>query len=552
MKALRPLLPALLFLVQMQAGAQLQWYQDQDGPNQYPSGTMPTCILPFNANSFLSLYLWSTDADNNFVWKISRSSLSGTEEKTFYISGRFSQVQMKIASNGFIYAMESSYPAGAGPVYTLFKLDGNLSMKAQRTISLPGTFTIYNINAFATDDDANIYVAGDGATQDQSPASFVIKSSSNFLTRWNHIDTIPTSFTQMQVDHHGTVWLMEDYYSFYPDVHIRSISQSGAMERVNTLTTSPGRQGISMQLDAADNLLLYGNEMDSNYMVDVFLYKFNSSSRQIVYRKSFFTSQYIYINDLKQDGTGNIFALTTWFNSSWEQTSRVCSIYPNNGSVIWSQDFSYVQDSITLNRLAIGRGNLLYAVGQQSQDLNWSRGYAVRLQKWGGSLSNLQGPDSVSFYKMHYLMDGIADRNDQLIAVGATNDLDPITFTSTYSRAFASRYNNVAPLVRSSGTQTTDQPQTNTNAATNEPAAGKAILAYPNPAKDHITVTGSDLGGYSKLSLMDEKGKAVWQQMLNGSAVTINVGSLPNGNYTIWLSAGRDGLQKAVRFIVSR
>ncbi len=552
MKFIRPLLPALLCILFMQAGAQLQWYQNQNGPNQYPSGTMPTSILPYTSNSFLSLYLWSTDANNNFTWKISRSSLGGAEEKTYYISGRFPQVQIKTASNGNIYALERSFPPASGAGTPIFKLDANLMLKGQRTISLPGGFTIYNINGFAADDESNIYLAGDGATQDQSPASFVIKSGSNLLTRWNRIDTIATSFSQLQVDHHGTVWLVEDFYSFYPDIHLRSINSYGTGEHVYIVTTSPGRQSISSQLDAMDNLLLYGNETDSTGAYDIYLYKFNTFNKRIAYRTNFFSSQYVYVNDLKQDDAGNIFGLFTWYNSSWEQTSRITAIHPYTGNVTWSQDFSYTQDSIILNKLAVSRGNLIYGIGQQSLNLNFTRGFAVRIRKWGAAAGNLQGPDSVGFNKMHYLLDGIADRNNQLISVGATNDLDPVTMMSTYSRAFAGRYND-APLGRSAGsqTETTDQPLS-TEETIVETTAPETLHVYPNPAKDQITVTGKDLASYSRLSVMDGKGHPVWQQNLNGSSPTINVSALPNGTYTVWLASANGVMQKGLRFVVSR
>jgi hypothetical protein len=552
MKFIRPLLPAFLCMLFMQTGAQLQWYQNQNGPNQYPSGTMPTSILPYTSSSFLSLYLWSTDASNNFTWKISRSSLNGTEEKTFYITGMFSQVQIKTASNGYIYALESSFPSGSGAEYTIFKLDANLQLKAQRTISLPGGFTINNINGFAADDESNIYLAGDGATQNQSPASFVIKSGSNLLTRWNHIDTIATSFSQLLVDHRGTIWLVEDFYSFYPDIHLRTINSSGMGEHVYTVTASPGRQSISSQLDAMDNLLLYGNETDSTGAYDIYLYKFNTYNRRVTNRKNYFSSPYIYINDLKQDDAGNLFALFTWYNSSWEQTSRVSAIHPFSGNISWSRDFSYTQDSIVLNKLAVSRGNLIYGIGLQSLNLNFTRGFAVRIRKWGAAAGNLQGPDSVGFNKMHYLLDGIADRNNQLISVGATNDLDPVTMTSTYSRAFAGRYNN-APIGREAGSsmETNDQALSVPDPIVETPAV-ETIHVYPNPARDQITVTGKDLSSYSRLSVMDGKGHPVWQQNLNGSSPTINISALPNGTYTVWLGSANGMMQKGINFVVSR
>jgi len=63
------------------------------------------------------------------------------------------------------------------------------------------------------------------------------------------------------------------------------------------------------------------------------------------------------------------------------------------------------------------------------------------LTKNGQLNGSLPAPDSVAFQRNHTLADGIFDNNHRLIAIGNTNDFDTITYSSSYYRAFAVRFN---------------------------------------------------------------------------------------------------------------
>ncbi len=60
----------------------------------------------------------------------------------------------------------------------------------------------------------------------------------------------------------------------------------------------------------------------------------------------------------------------------------------------------------------------------------------------------------------------------------------------------------------------------------------QGIMLYPNPAKEFVTITLSATKP-SMIHIIDNNGKIVMQQKLNATAVTLNIGSLPTGIYSV-------------------
>jgi hypothetical protein len=147
MKIFKPLLFIQLLLLQFTLSAQVQWYQNQDGNNQYPNGTSAISVQPFTTSSFIACYLWTINNDE-YTWKISKTNMNGNEEKTFFVSGTTAQVEVKAGKNNTIYVLKKNYQIGQNPEYIVYKLDGNFVIKAQKTISFPNGFNIINLNAF--------------------------------------------------------------------------------------------------------------------------------------------------------------------------------------------------------------------------------------------------------------------------------------------------------------------------------------------------------------------------------------------------------------------
>ena len=65
------LLSFILLLLQTLLVAQVQWFQNQDGNNSYPNGTVGTSVQPLTSTSFVATYLWHADNDQ-FTWKLSK------------------------------------------------------------------------------------------------------------------------------------------------------------------------------------------------------------------------------------------------------------------------------------------------------------------------------------------------------------------------------------------------------------------------------------------------------------------------------------------------
>ena len=83
MKSIKPIILLSLLSIQLSLCTQAQWYQNQDGNNPPPYGTVATTVLPFTSTTFIACYLWSSNNEQN-TWKISKSNMNGTEKKHFF------------------------------------------------------------------------------------------------------------------------------------------------------------------------------------------------------------------------------------------------------------------------------------------------------------------------------------------------------------------------------------------------------------------------------------------------------------------------------------
>lgn len=550
-----PILLLLQVLFYQNLPAQIQWYQNQDGPNQYPNGTNAGCIYNYNATSFIATYLWQAENDQ-VTWKVSKTNSAGTELKTFFVSGTTASIEVRIGVNKSVYVLKKDYPLGQNPVFTIFKLNANLEITAQSVISVADNFSIINLNVFELDDNSNLYLAGDGQISDGqnfNAASFVMKSDKNLVTKWVKKDQRQTSFTQVHIDNSGYVWVVEDFYTFFPDIKLQKISSNGQLIRQYTVQTDPGRYSLSTIMDDKSNLLIYGVKSVGDTAMAFYLHKFSRSSGSIVYRKNLFTTAGMFINDLKTDDNGSIFTLITQYQASGELNSRISRISSGTGNVNWNHLLYYSQDSCSLAHLALTASDKIYAVGLKSCHNYFSKGFAIRLKKNGQNDGDYVSPDSVAFRRTHYLQDAIADQQDHLIAIGGTTDLDTINFNSSYIRAFAVRFNdrrcdNDRPAAEASfiakGTSSSDN--------TESLQAAAMISVYPNPVTEYLTISGLNDGGYDRISIFNMAGEKVMQQNVSGNSSKIDASSLIAGVYLVQLRSSVTLKEKSVKFVVRK
>jgi Secretion system C-terminal sorting domain len=556
MKTPKPLLLIFLLLLQVSLSAQVQWYQNQDGNNQFPAGTVATSVQPFTTTSFIGTYLWTTNNDT-FTWKISKSNLEGTEEKIFLITGITAQVEVRVGKNNIIYVLEKNYPFGQNPEYTVYKLDSNLTVKAQQSVTFPNSFNIFNLNAFEVDKWNNVYLAGDGQYPSGpgfNPASFVLKTNNNLVTQWNRMDSTQTSFTQLHVDRWGTVLLLADFYTFFPDVHLTRISANGQYAQNFTIETDPGRFSLFSALDDNDNLLLYGGKSIGDTAQGMYLYKFSRFFGRIVYRKTHFKSAGSQINDLKVDRGGNIFTLVTEWRPSGEQFSKISRINSNTGNIYWNHSIPYAQDSCNLQKLVVTDNDRFFAIGQRTSNNYFSKGFAMRMKKNGQADGNFPAPDSVNFQRSHWLVDGLADRNNQLIAIGGTTDLDTITFSSSYMRAFAIRFtgNTCNSAARPGTVEIATAATTVDNEKGEEIQFTNKLVVYPNPVQENLTVSGLNKDEYDRISVYNMQGAQLQEQTVNGTTARIDVTTLPGGVYLLVLRSSVTFKEKSIKFVVKK
>lgn len=192
MKTPKPIILLSVLLIQLTLGAQAQWYQNQDGNNPPPYGTVATTVLPFTSTTFIACYLWSSNNEQN-TWKISKSNMNGTEQKTFFSTATSSSVECKVGRNNTVYVFERSFTPDYTPQFIVYKLDANLHITRVRQIDFPNRFIIYNINTFELDNNGNVYFAGDGqypnSAGGSSPALFVVKTNNNLVNQWSKMDS---------------------------------------------------------------------------------------------------------------------------------------------------------------------------------------------------------------------------------------------------------------------------------------------------------------------------------------------------------------------------
>jgi len=556
MKTPKPILFLCLLVGQLTSFSQVQWYQNQDGNNQIPNGTVGTSINPFVNNSFIACYQWKIQNDN-YTWKISKTNVNGTEQRCFFVTGPTTTAEVRIGRYNTVYVLQRSFPQGQNPEYRIYKLDANLNIQTQRTISFPNSFNIFNLNAFELDNSDNVYVAGDGqypVGPGFSPASFVLKADKNLNTKWSRMDSVQTSYARLHITHNGYVQVVSDFYTSFPDVKIIRFSQNGQLVNTKTIQTDPGRYSLYSMLDDEDNLILYGGKSVNDTTQALYLYKIAYSNGRVVYRKTLFTAPGSQLNDLKMDKQGNIFTVVALYAGSENQVYKVSRINTSNGNISWNISFNYGADSCMLSRLVVDDKDKFYVVGEKRGCTYFSRGFAMRIKKNGHTDEILGGPDSINYQRTHYLVDGITDNNNQLIALGNTNDFDTLTGVTTYYRSFAVRYGAQhgggcdAPLGKGEAEGESEAEETKTEVT----VFNEKTVVYPNPVQDELTVSNQSVEEYDRLAIYNMQGTLQQQQSFSGAKARMDVSGLKDGVYLLILRSSATGKEKNVKFIVKR
>lgn len=556
MKAQHPFLLLILLAIQLTTSAQVQWYQSQDGQLQ-PNGTYATGILSLTRSSFVAAYMWRLENENN-TWKISKSHTNGTEQRTFFITAPYGIVEMKAGYRNTVYVLVRSFPFAQDPQYTIYKLDSNLVVKAQKTLSFPGTYTVFNLNVFELDENGNLYLAGDGQYPDGygfSPASFLLKADKNLVTRWTRMDSTQTSYARLHVERGGTIRLIEDFYTFFPDIRVQQIGTNGQLQQRRTYTTDPGRQSLNTLLDDDDNLLLTGTS-DNGAGQTLYLHKIARRTGLVVYRKNYLNAMAASLDDVKLDKDGQLYALLTQYNNSGSQC-RLARIQPRSGTLSWSRSFSFAQDSCRLRSIVLTEQEMVWLLGEKCSGSYYTKGLAMQVKRNGQRGDAFISPDSAAYARSHTLIRGIADAQEGLITIGNTNDMDTLTGSSSYFRAFA-----LGNTKRRHGhgcgqddRSTAIAETVATNQVLPELAKAEVIstpMVYPNPATDRITVRLPDAVLYDQVQIYDMQGHLQATQRSTGNTASFDLSRFASGMYMMVLRTSTGVTERPVRFAVKR
>ncbi|MEO7984097.1 MAG: T9SS type A sorting domain-containing protein [Bacteroidota bacterium] len=561
MKTPKPIFILLLLVLQQTLSAQVQWYQNQDGDNPAPYGTVATTVQPFTSTTFIACYLWRSTGELN-TWKISKSNTSGTELKTFFTTATSANAEFKIGRNNTVYVFERSFTPDYVPQYIVYKLDANLHVTAQRNIEFPNGFFIYNMNAFELDDAGNLYFAGDGQYPTTSggshPASFVVKTNKNLENQWNRMDSSETSYARLHIDRWGRVLVIEDYYTFFPQVRIRRFAGNGQSLTTFTVNTDASRYSLNTVLDDDDNILLYGGKTVGSSQA-MYLKRISRITGNTVYSKTHFSAPSLQLNDLKVDRYGNIFTLVSLGFSSGNQQSRISRIHLSSGNIAWTHTINFSADSCNLTKLVVNDNDRFYAIGEKKYHNYFSKGFALRMKKSGQADGNFASPDSVAFQRSHWLADGIIDNSNRLIAIGSTSDLDTVTYSNNYFRSFAVRLgannNNNCNFARAGTEEMTEEEGDNLMIpaeATDKAELAPKLNVYPNPVQNQLTISSIDPQEYDRVAIYNMQGALVLQKQVSTSIEKMDISNLTDGMYLLLLHSSVTFKEKSIKFVVRK
>lgn len=548
MKAPKPLLLAGWLVLHQLAFAQLQWYQNQDGQNISPYGTYASSVFPLGHHSFVACYQWQVNNDE-YTWKISKTGMNGTEQNSFFVSGIMAQAEIRVGRDQTVFVLKRNYPYGQNPEYRLYRLSSNLTILSEKLISLPGDFGIINLNAFEIDNEGNVYLAGDGQYPDgpgYSMASFVMKTSRNFVTKWSRMDSVQTSYTRLHVDNQQRVTLIEDFYSMYPAIKVIRINKTGTQAAAVTVVPDSMRYNLYSLIDKKNNLYLYGGKMVNDSVQAAFLCKLPAAASSFHFRKTIHSAPSSLLNDIRFDPGGRMFGLATLYFPD-EIETRITRINPSNGQFIWNRKISFRTDSCQFNKLVVDQSDRFYVVGEKKAGDYFAKGYAIRMKKNGQTDGRLPAPDSTAFQRVHSLMDGIIGTDRELIAIGNTSDFDTSTYSCTYNRAFAVRF----------GDQHCEQETSrNTQEETGTAAAAETTVTklqlFPNPVQDQLRVSGLNPEEYDKLFVYNMQGAVLYQQKISTPSALLDLSALSGGVYLLVLKSSVSLKEKTFKFLVSK
>lgn len=529
--------------------AQVQWYQDQDSHAPFPYGTYSNRSEPLTAHSFLASYQWKSEGDQ-VTWKLSKSNLAGQEQKTFMLTHSNAILDFHAGHRNEVFVFEKVFPSGQAAQYNVYRLDTNLVLLNQRTISFPGGYEIFNLNAFEIDDADNVYFAGDGQYPNGpgfSPASFVLKSDRHLNTKWSKIDSVPAVYCRVHIDRRGNVIVVDDNPDLFPAIHVREWTENGQLRKNYMITGEARRESLGSLLDDNDNFFLYGNYSKTDTSQAVFLYRVNRNNAQTYFRKSLFEASSAYMVDLRADNHGSLYSLVQQYNRNSEQFFKVSRINPGSGSVNWNKSFAYAHDSTLFSRVVVGNDEQFFLLGMRIRSGTYSTVFVQRLRKNGHTDGSYNAPDSASDGRQHWLTDGFIDRNEKLVAVGTTQDIDPITFNSTYMRAFAVRY--AARNECHHGEAAPASPAMTDVVAKD---AATALVVYPNPAQGVVNIANINTDEYDRLLMYNMSGAVVLQQTVSSSSKRIDVSGMADGVYLLVLRSAIGLPEKTTRVVIRK
>lgn len=557
MKSFKPIILLSLLSIQLSLCTQAQWYQNQDGNNPPPYGTVATTVLPFTSTTFIACYLWSSNNEQN-TWKISKSNMNGTEQKTFFSTATSSSLECKTGRNNTIYVFERSFTPDYSPRFIVYKLDANLQITRLKQIDFPNGFMINNINAFELDNNGNVYFAGDGlypnSAGGNSPASFVVKTNHNLEYQWSKMDSSETSYSRLHIDRWGRVLVIEDYYTFFPQVRIKRFSINGQSLSTFIVNTDIGRYSLTTTLDNDDNILMYGGKTVGESSQAMYLKRISRISGNSVYSKTHFTAPASQLNDLKVDDNGDIYTLVTQQFGPDDKLCRISRINHSSGTISWNHVMRFSTDSCNLVKLVINGNQRFYAVGEKRSGAYFSKGFAMRIKKNGQPDGNYYSPDSVAFQRSHWLADGITDLNNRLIAIGSTADFDTVAGTNNYFRSFAMRMSATTNCNnRRGGEEAIGEEENFTDVAQTEKVElTTQLTVYPNPVQSQLNIFNIPPEEYDRIGIYNMQGALLQQHAIYTSKASIDISNLSDGVYLLVLRSSTALKEKSIKFIVRK
>ena len=496
-------------------------------------------VMDASGNLFIAGYVVEYGTDRNLA--LQKIDVSGNTAWVRTINGTSvgssdSGQAVAIDNAGFIYVAGYTHNKGTSSDFTIAKYN-----QAGTQVWVANYDYITETDralAIAIDGSNNVYVTGRSDSNTSNLVSnddiLTIKYNSNGLllwaTRFNGTGNLIDTGRVIKVAASGNVYVggRTSNGANY-DYIVVKYNASGVQQWTNIYNSGGNDEGFFMEMDAAENIYITGNSDNASITnTDIVTIKINASGvQQWLSRYDGTAAGNDFADAIKLDVVGNVVVAGTadTDNSTSTANNDMCVIkYDTAGTQSWASTYdgnSNADDQA--GDIAIDATNNIYLTGMTNGIANYD--YAIVKFSPAGSRSNA------------LIYNGENNGEDLPQSILLKDNFVYVTGSSIG--------------VNTQGDFTTVKYDTSLLGVNQVSAANNALLLYPNPAKNFITIDLSNTRGINaaevKIALTDMLGRTVLVSENQTQLQTeLNLQGIKTGTYIVTVFEGNQkiGFQK--------